>query len=110
MSELSDNLTSRRVALDLSVPQVVAALGLRGLTVAYSTVAAWFNGNRKPQKMDHLKLLCEVLQTSISEMAGEDPEFAQNSFESVLLKESRDLPPAQREAVLALIRSMRKPE
>lgn len=57
--------------------------------------------------MDHLKALCEVLQTSISQMAGEDPEFAQDAFESVLLKEGRTLPASQREAVLALLRAMK---
>ena len=107
MSELSDNLTNRKDELELSVPDVKTALELRGVKVAYSTLAAWFNGGRKPRKMDHLKALCEVLGTSISQMAGEDPEFAQNGFESTLLIESRSLPPAQREAVLALIRTMR---
>lgn len=57
--------------------------------------------------MEHLKALCAVLETTISEMAGEDPQFAQNDFESLLLTESRSLAPEQREAVLAIVRSMR---
>jgi len=55
--------------------------------------------------MEHLKALCEVLETSISAMAGEDPEFAQNGFEAALLAEIRKMTPAQREAMLALIRA-----
>lgn len=107
MSTLSDNLNRRRLELKLSVPEVTAALQRLGTEVAYSTVAAWFNGGRKPREMEHLKALCVVLETTISEMAGEDPEFAQNAFEATLLEESRSLAPSQREAVLAIIASMR---
>lgn len=107
MSALSENLNRRRTELKLTVPDVTAELQRMGIEVAYSTVAAWFNGGRKPMAMDHLKALCAVLDTSISEMAGEDPEFAQNAFESTLLEESRALAPAQREAILAIIASMR---
>ena len=107
MSELSNNLFCRRVELGYSVPQVHKALGLIGVTVAESTVAAWFNGGRRPQDMQHLKALCKVLRTTISEMAGEDPEFAKNSLESALLAESREIDPSQLEAVLAIMRTMR---
>lgn len=106
MSVLSQNLTDRLRDKRLKVADVVDELNRRGFNLAYSTVAAWFNGGRKPRKMEHLKALCEVLETSISEMAGEDPEFAQNAFESVLLQEGRRLAPAQREAILATIKSM----
>jgi len=106
MSILATNLTSRRVDLKLSVQDVTDALNRRGIDVAYSTVAAWFNGGRRPREMDHLKALCEELKTSISEMAGEDPAFAQNTFEAQLLEEARILAPMQQQAVLALIASM----
>lgn len=107
MSTLSENLNRRRVELKLSVPDVTAALQRMGIEVAYSTVAAWFNGGRKPKDMEHLKALCATLDTSISEMAGEDPEFAQNAFETKLLEETRLLEPTQREAVMAIVASMR---
>lgn len=107
MSIFSENLTARRAVLGLSVPDVTAALQRKGYEVAYPTVAAWFNGGRRPRSMEHLKALCAVLETTISEMAGEDPQFAQNDFESALLNESRGLAAEQREALLAIIRSMR---
>ena len=107
MSALSDNLSKRRAELKLSVPDVTASLQRKGIEVAYSTVAAWFNGGRKPKDMEHLKALCAILDTSISEMAGEDPEFAQNAFEAKLLEETRGLDPVQREAIMAIIASMR---
>lgn len=107
MSILSQNLTTKREQLGLTVGAVVKELQRRGLVVGESTAYAWFNGGRKPRDMEHLKALCEVLQTSISEMAGEDPDFAQNAFESTLLSESRSLGDEQKEALLALMRSMR---
>lgn len=106
MSILSDNLSRQLASLKLGVPEVVAELNRRGHEVAYSTVAALFNGSRKPRKMEHLKALCEVLQTSISAMAGEDPDFAQDGFEKVLLAVARGLQTEQREAVLAIIKTM----
>ena len=107
MSLLSNNLKKRLAELNLNVPQVHKSLELLGIKVSYSAVAAWCNGGRRPREMEHLKALCTVLQTTISEMAGEDPEFARDSFESLLLIESRELDKAQREAVLAIVKSMK---
>jgi transcriptional regulator with XRE-family HTH domain len=107
MSTLSKNLQARRDQLDLTVPAIAKEMQRMGHVVAESTVYAWFNGGRKPRTMEQLRALCEILQTTISEMAGEDPDFAQNAFESTLLSESRELDTGQREAILALMRAMR---
>ncbi len=107
MSALATNLDNRRRQLGLTLADVHADLSLKGVQVSPSTVGHWFTGERRPRQMEHLKALCEVLQTSISQMAGEDPEFAQDAFESVLLKEGRSLSVAQREAVLAMLHAMK---
>ena len=107
MRTLHENLAARRAALGLTIGDVHARLALKGVYLSASAVGHWFTGRGKPQKMEHLKALCEVLETSISEMAGEDPEFARNGQESVWLHDFRNMTPAQREAVLALVRSMK---
>ena len=105
MRPLYVNLNVRRKELGLTIAKIHEQLSLKGFELNPSTVGHWFTKRGKPREMEHLKALCEVLQTSISEMAGEDPEFAQNGFESTLLKESRTMSPAQREAILAIIKA-----
>lgn len=107
MTQLSDNLTSRRKELGKSVPEVHEALNRLGFDVAFSTVAGWFNGSRGVRKMDHLKALCAVLETDLNRLAGDEIEIAEGKVESAVVRELRDVSPAQREAVLALIRSMK---
>lgn len=107
MSQLSSNLTARRDALGLTVPQVHAALTRAGTDVAESTVYGWFNGSRGIRKMEHLKALCAVLETDLNAMLGDEIEVAEGPVEATIVRELKDLQPAQREAVLALIRTMR---
>lgn len=107
MSKISDNLTARRRELQLSIPEVHVALGRLGYDVAYSTVAAWFNGNRSVRKMEHLKALCTVLQTDLNTLAGDEIEIADGQIEATIVRELRGVSPQQREAVLALIRTMK---
>lgn len=107
MSQLSDNLTARRDKLGMSVPEVHAAMNRMGFDVAFSTVAGWFNGNRGVRKMEHLKALCVVLQTDLNSLGSDEIEFADGKVEASVIRELRDLTPAQQEAVLALVRSMK---
>lgn len=107
MSRLSDNLTARRKALGMSVPDVHAALGRLGVDVAFSTVASWLNGTRSVRKMEHLQALCKVLQTDLNTITGGEIEIADNQVEAQILRDLRDVSPAQRELVLALVRSLK---
>jgi transcriptional regulator with XRE-family HTH domain len=107
MSLLSDNLTLRRESLGLSVTDVHQALNRAGFPVAFSTVAGWFNGSRGVRKMEHLKALCAVLQTDLNTLAGDEVEVAEGKVEASVVREMRDLSETQREAVLALVRSMK---
>lgn len=107
MSQLSQNLTARRESLGLSVPEVHAALNRRGYPVAFSTVAGWFNGSRGVRSMEHLKALCEILETDMNALTGDDVEVTEGPMEATVVRDLRGLTPPQREAVLALIRSMR---
>lgn len=107
MSQLSDNLTSRREELKMKVPDVHAALNRLGIDVAPSTVFGWFNGSRSVRNMDHLKALCAVLQSDLNTLAGDEIEIAEGKVETSVVRELRELSPTQREAVLALVRSMK---
>jgi transcriptional regulator with XRE-family HTH domain len=107
VSQLSDNLTSRRDELGLSGPDVHAALNRMGIDVAYSTVAGWFNGSRGVRKMDHLKALCAVLQTDLNTMAGDEIEVMEGKVDVAIAREARDLSPSQKELLLALARSLK---
>lgn len=107
MTQLSDNLTARRDRLGMTVPEVHAAMNRLGFDVAFSTVAGWFNGNRGVRNMEHLKALCVVLQTDLNTLAGDEIEIADGKVEATVVRELREITPAQREAVLALIRSMK---
>jgi transcriptional regulator with XRE-family HTH domain len=108
MTQISDNLTARREALGLSVTQIHAALNERGIDVAFSTVAGWFNGNRGVRNMDHLKALCAVLETDLNSLTGEEIEVAEGPIEATIAREIRHLPQEQKEAVLVLVRTMKK--
>ena len=107
MTLLSDNLTARREALNLTVPEVHAQLNRRGFPVAFSTVAGWFNGSRGVRKMEHLRALCAILQTDLDALTRDEIEVAEGPVDAIVVREIRELSPAQREAVLAVIRSMR---
>lgn len=107
MSQLSDNLTARREALGLSVPQVHQELNRLGFPVAFSTVAGWFNGSRGVRKMEHLKALCGVLQTDLNALTGEEIEVAEGPIPASIVRELAELTPLQKEAVLATIRAMK---
>ena len=107
MSQLSDNLTARREVLGLNVPEVHAELNRRGFPVAFSTVAGWFNGNRGVRKMEHLKALCAVLKTDLNKLTGDEVEIVEGPVDATIAREVRGLPAAQKEAVLALVRSMK---
>ena len=107
MSTLSDNLTARRESIGLNVPQVYAALTLRGIRVAESTVYGWFNGSRGVRKMDHLKALCDVLQTDLNTLTGDEAEVAEGPIPATIVRELAGLSDVQKEAVLATIRAMK---
>ena len=108
MSRLALNLSARRESLDMTVEDVTRLLNERGVDVAYSTVAGWFNGNRSERwKMDHLKALCDVLQTDLNTMAGDEAHVVEGKVPVSVARELANLSPAQQEAVLALVRSMK---
>ena len=106
MSHLSVNLTARRESLGLSVPGVHARMNRAGFPVAFSTVAGWFNGSRGVRSMKHLKALCAILETDLDTMTGDDIEVAEGPVNTTVVRELAKLSPTQREAVLALIRTM----
>lgn len=108
MTQISDNLTARREALGLEVTDVHAEMNRRGFDVAYSTVAGWFNGNRGVRNMEHLRALCAILQTDLNSLTGSDVEVVEDAVGVTIAREMADLSATQREAVLAIVRSMKE--
>lgn len=108
MSQLARNLNSRRLHLGLTVPQVHEALARLGHVVAESTVYGWFNGSRSVRNLEHLRALCTVLETDLNALTEGEIEVVEGPVQAKIAREVADLEPAQQEAVLALIRSMRK--
>jgi hypothetical protein len=106
MSRLSSNLDTQRKAIGLTVREVTAELNRLGHEVAYSTVAGWFNGNRGIGKMEHLIAVCRVLKTDLDAMAGGDIAVAEDRLDVLLMREMRGLSDVQKEAIVALARSM----
>lgn len=108
MSRVSENLNKRREALGLDVKTVAAELNRRGIDIAYSTVAAWFNGARGERwKVDELRALLDILQTDLETMAGGEAELVSDPLAAAVAREMRELNPAQQQAVLAMIKVMR---
>ena len=107
LSQFIANLRARREALKLSIEQITDALNTRGITVAYQTVAAWFNGSRGSRwKVDELRALLDVLETDLDAMAG-NAELVEEPIAASVAREMRSLSEAQQQAILAMIRSMR---
>ncbi|MBO9746795.1 hypothetical protein J7431_05780 [Xanthomonas phaseoli pv. dieffenbachiae] len=107
MSTLSDNLTARRELLGLNIPQVHAALTLRGVCVAESTVYSWFNGSRGVGKISHLKALCEVLQTDFNSLTDGILGKAAGSVAADIVRELAGLSEVQQQAILSTIKAMK---
>jgi len=108
MNSLSANLTAKRAKLGLSVVQVHQALNRKGIEVAFSTVAGWFNGSRGVRNMKHLKALCDVLQTSLDEIANDGVKVVSEEPKTIaIVRELDGLSDLQKEAVLAIVRAMK---
>lgn len=107
MSKFSDNLTAQRDKLGMSVQVVTAELNRRGMAVAYSTVAGWFNGSRGERwKVDELIALMDVLRTNVQAMQGDEVELVEAPVPAATARAMKDLTPEQQQAVLAMVTSM----
>lgn len=108
LSQFISNLNAQRERLGLEVKDVAAELTRRGSKIAYSTVAGWFNGNRgKRWDVDELEALLDVLKTDLRTMAGKDAVLIEQKVPALAAMEMGELPEAQQQAILAMIRSMR---
>lgn len=108
MSQFLSNLNARRESLGLEVKEVTAELNRRGFDLAYSTVAGWFNGSRGERwKVEELMALLDVLQTDLLTMAGGDAVLVEEPVPAQTAKEMRGLTPAQQQAILAMVKTMK---
>lgn len=108
MSQFKANLKARMEALGLTPTSITAELNARGIQVAYSTVAGWLNSSRGQRwKVEELRALLDVLQTDLAAMAGDEAELVEAPVPAAVAREMRDLTPAQQQAILATVKSMK---
>jgi len=107
MSKFSDNLTAQRDKLGMTVQDATDELNRRGIAVAYSTVAGWFNGSRGERwKVDELMALMDVLQTSVQAMQGDEVELVEDPVPAATARAMKSLTAEQQQAILAMVTSM----
>jgi hypothetical protein len=106
VSQLSDNLDSRRRELGWTYQRVWEELhdypwpeGVKPPSLAI--VGHWFNGRRRPRKMEHLQGLCAVLRLSIDDAVKGAATEAATGVEQALLVAIRKMDPKDAEFVLA---------
>lgn len=91
----------------MEVKDVHAALDRLGVGVAYSTVAGWFNGSRGVRDMQHLRALCDVLQTDMNTLTSGSIAVVEGKVPVQIQRELEGMTPEAQELVLAVIRNMR---
>jgi hypothetical protein len=111
MSDFTDFIDSRRKELGLSLTDVRLLLQLRGVAIAYPTVASWFNGDRGDRwKPDELLVLLELLQTDLTSAVRNHPTGAPDfsgPIYNAVSREIASLTEQQQAALLSLIKSFR---
>lgn len=108
MSRFALNITARRKDLGMTVDQVVEELQRRGHAVEFSTVAGWFNGSRgKRWKVDELKSLLDILQTTLPAMTDGEGELVEQAVPAATAREMEGLSPEQQQLVYAMVKQMK---
>lgn len=108
MSQFKANIRSRMEELGLTPTAIHAELNDRGYPVAYSTVAGWLNASRGQRwKVEELYALLDVLKTDLRAMSGDEAELVEDPVPAAVAREMRDLTPAQQQAILATVKSMK---
>ena len=100
------NLQARLSDLGLSVKKVHAEMNRRGHDVKYSTVAGWLNGSRGVRDMQHLRELCDILESDLDTLSAGKLELAEKPVDVAITRGAKKLPDAKKELVLALIKSL----
>lgn len=113
MMRLDEMLNSRRLEKGWTYEQVHERLeryhwpvGVKPPSLA--VVGHWFNGTRRPRKMDHLRGLCDVLDLSIDEAIKGTPGEAKTGLEQRMLDVLRGLSDVDQEMLLAMAARMGK--
>lgn len=101
MRPLAAKLTAARKAKGMTVTEVARQMP----EVARSTVGHWFTGERQPQ-MDNLKRLAQILEVSAASLVADEPDYASTAEEKIGLQLMREMTPEQRQALLAVMKSM----
>lgn len=112
MKRLHEILNARRVEKEWTYDQVHERLERYpwpdGVSPpSLSVVGHWFNGTRRPRKMDHLRGLLDVLDLSLDEAVKGAPAEAKTGLEQAVLDGLREMPDDLQETVLALIKQLK---
>lgn len=112
---LHETLTARRLEKGWTYEQVHERLerypwspGVKPPSLP--VVGHWFNGTRRPRKMEHLRGLCDVLDLSLDEAIKGAPAEAKTGMEQAMLDALRDVPDDSQELALAMLRKLRRKE
>lgn len=113
MSRLSENLNKRRLALGLTYEQVWEELQARDWPEGVKppslpVVGHWFNGERRPRKVEHLQGLAAVLNMTLDEAVSGAEVNANTAMEHAVLSGLRELSDADAQVVLAVIEQLRR--
>lgn len=111
MNSFQQNINAQRLALGLTYEDVFARMSDRKYSAgvkapSLSAVGNWFNGQRRPRNMEHLRALCDVLQISFEDAAGDDDIAPVTTTEAELLKAVRNLSDTKAQALLAIAHAM----
>lgn len=78
-----------------------------GFDLSYSTVAGWLNGSRGIRDVKHMRALCEALESDLQTLSGGELELSEKPLDVAISREIKGLTDAEKEAILALTRTMR---
>lgn len=113
MNHLHSNINAKRRELGLTYEQVHERMsqypwpvGVKSPSLA--VIGHWFNGTRRPRKMEHLRGLCDVLEMTVDEAVKGAPNEAATGIEQAILAAVRDMDDVDAEMILALAQRARK--
>lgn len=77
------------------------------LDVSKATVGHWFTGRTVP-RLETLRRLAPMLQTTVTELIEEDPYFVTDPTERAIIDAVREVPPAYRQQAARMLQSFLK--
>lgn len=102
MRPLHETIRPLRKSKKLTYAVIQRELAKRGIDVGLGTIGHWFTGRRRPDTVEALRALCDVLGVSVAQVIEDDPDFAHDGIERTWLRALRELSQTERESLLAM--------